>query len=234
MRGDCSHLFFPAFSAFPAANSCFLLSGVQCCSMATDYEAVVRNLLDFYDFEGKRVIDVGAGGGQLIGYARVVRSVLAVDNDAAALKTLGERLRAAALEDKFECRLADFLHVRDGEGADVVLFEFSLHEIPGPAEALAHALELAPDVVVMDHRPDSAWAWFVCEEDKARDAWRAIDERHPHDVVVRTRYVDCEQFFHDFGELAAKVGPRGLSHCGASPGTATAANSGSRCATALR
>jgi 2-polyprenyl-3-methyl-5-hydroxy-6-metoxy-1,4-benzoquinol methylase len=47
--------------------------------MATDIGAIERNLQSFYDFQDKSVIHVGAGGGQLIGYAAITRSVLAID-----------------------------------------------------------------------------------------------------------------------------------------------------------
>ena len=56
--------------------------------MATDIEAVERNLRSFYDFHDKIVVHVGAGGGQLIGYSEIARSVLAVDIDEQALSTL--------------------------------------------------------------------------------------------------------------------------------------------------
>jgi hypothetical protein len=34
--------------------------------VATDVQALIRNLTTFYDFSGKSIIHVGAGGGQLI------------------------------------------------------------------------------------------------------------------------------------------------------------------------
>ena len=39
-------------------------------AMATDITQVSANLLSFYDFRDKVVVSVGAGGGQLIEYAR--------------------------------------------------------------------------------------------------------------------------------------------------------------------
>ena len=56
--------------------------------MATDMAAVLANLLGFYRFDDTIMIAVGAGGGQLAGYGRVARQVIAVDSDGAALAAL--------------------------------------------------------------------------------------------------------------------------------------------------
>jgi len=56
--------------------------------MATDVELVLENLVRFYPFDGKVMISVGAGGGQLAGCGRAARKVIAVDSDAAALGAL--------------------------------------------------------------------------------------------------------------------------------------------------
>src|SRR4029450_1175389 len=55
---------------------------------------------------------------------------------------------------------------------DFVLLEFCLHEMPDPTRALAHARACAPDVLVIDHRPESRWSWYAGEE---RDMPRAGD-----------------------------------------------------------
>jgi len=47
--------------------------------MAADVRAIVANLAEFYDFGSKVVVDVGAGGGQLVEFARPARRVVAVD-----------------------------------------------------------------------------------------------------------------------------------------------------------
>ncbi|MCJ7587638.1 MAG: hypothetical protein MUQ00_07040 [Candidatus Aminicenantes bacterium] len=127
--------------------------------MATDYGKIVEDLLAFYDFRDKTVVAVGAGGGQLIEYGRPARKVIAVDNDALALGKLREKLKAAALEDKFTPVLCDFN--RAAMTGDAVLFEFCLHELPDAAAALRHAKYLAPDVVIFDHGPGSDWAFFT-------------------------------------------------------------------------
>jgi predicted RNA methylase len=124
--------------------------------MATDVAVVLANLLGFYEFDSKTMISVGAGGGQLAGYGRVAQKVIAVDPDGAALAALAERTRALGIEDRFVLVDKDFMAV--SERADVVLFEFCLHEIPDHGGALAHATTLAPDIVVIDHAPGSPWA----------------------------------------------------------------------------
>lgn len=171
--------------------------------MAADYRLMIRNLLEFFDFSGRSVVSVGAGGGQLVEYGRSTGRVTAVDQDPAALDALRERLAQAGLADKFTLVRSDFMGFR--EAADVVLFEFCLHEMPDPTAALAHAMTLAPSVVVMDHWPGSAWAFFVAEEDKARAAWAAVVALRPE----RTVSFEAAQFFKDYQELWQKVHVQG-------------------------
>jgi len=171
--------------------------------LATDYQRIIGNLFDFFDFSGRTVISVGAGGGQLIDYGRPAARVVAVDRDAAALNVLRGRLASAGLIDKFVLVLSDFLGFR--ASADVVLFEFCLHEMPDPFAALAHARTLAPAVVVMDHWPGSEWAFLVAEEDKAAAAWAAVILSEPE----RTISFEASQFFNDYEELWQKVHVQG-------------------------
>lgn len=171
--------------------------------MATDVALVVRNLLDFYPFAGKTVVSVGAGGGQLVEYGREARKVLAVDQDVAALQRLAEVVRAKGLSGSFELVHADFFDV--SARGDVVLFEFSLHEMPDPARALAHARTLAADVVVLDHSPGSDWAFQTVEEEKVRASTVAMRR-----FGVRSeRVFRAEQRFADHAELLAKVSSQG-------------------------
>ena len=41
--------------------------------MATDLHLMIKNLLSFYDFAGRVIISVGAGGGQFIEYGLVAK-----------------------------------------------------------------------------------------------------------------------------------------------------------------
>ena len=171
--------------------------------MATDAGLVVRNLLDFYPFAGKTVVSVGAGGGQLVEYGREARRVVAVDGDAEALRRLADVLAAKGLAERFELVCSD-VHDVTARG-DVVLFEFSLHEVPDAARALAHAKSVARDVVVLDHAPGSEWAWHVVEEEKVRRSAEVMRR-----LGIRAeRLFRGEQRFADHAELLAKVSVQG-------------------------
>jgi hypothetical protein len=171
--------------------------------MATDYKRIILNLFDFFDLSGRVVMAVGAGGGQLIEYGRPAAKVIAVDQDPAALAVLREKLAQAGLADKFDLVCSAFLDFR--EKADVVLFEFCLHEMSDPSAALAHAQTLAPAVVVMDHWPGSEWAFIGAEEEKATEAWASIVSSRPEKVVS----FEASQVFGGFEELWQKVRGQG-------------------------
>ena len=171
--------------------------------MATDVRLVVRNLLEFYPLAGKTVVSVGAGGGQLVEYGRAARRVVAVDGDGEALRRLSGVLVTTGLSERFERICSDVLDVT--VRGDVVLFEFSLHEMPDPERALAHAGTLAPDLVVLDHAPGSEWAWHVVEEEKVKRSAEAMRR-----LGVRAeRLFLGEQRFADHAELLAKVSGQG-------------------------
>jgi ubiquinone/menaquinone biosynthesis C-methylase UbiE len=172
--------------------------------MSTDVAAIVRALLSFHDFTDKTVIAVGAGGGQLATWARAARKVIAVDSDADALSRLAQVVGRLGLADKYEMVPADF-HTLELAHADIVLFEFSLHEIPDPAAALRRAKRLAPDVIVIDHAPGSAWAYYTAEEQKVALEWNAL-ESFP---ARRSRVYEAVQAFNDYSALAEKVRPQG-------------------------
>src|SRR5262245_1489581 len=105
--------------------------------MATDARQIAETLAGFHGFRDRTVIDVGAGGGQLVEYARGARRVHAVDHDVEALARLAGSLRGTGLEDVFLLVERDFLEV--STPADVVLLEFCLHLMPDPGAVLAHA-----------------------------------------------------------------------------------------------
>jgi len=167
--------------------------------MATDIEAVLRNIESCYDFAGKSVIHVGAGGGQFVGYAARARKVLGVDPDPVAVEQLKQVVRARGLQDRFSVLRGDILTV--GERADVVFFEFCLHEIVDPVTALRQAQTLAPEVLVVDPTVDSRWAWYLCETEKAQRGWAAV-ERHP---LALDRTFQGVQRFRDHAELLARI-----------------------------
>ncbi len=167
--------------------------------MATDIGLILKNLLDFYDFGAKTVVAVGAGGGQLAEYARPAQKVVAVDRDAAALKQLRAAAARLGLQERFEYWAGDFAECHCG--GDVLLFEFCLHEMADPAGALAKALNLAPDVLVLDHAPGSPWVYYGAEDEKVVRSWQEAG-RFP---LVRQGSYAAQQRFANYGELFAKV-----------------------------
>jgi predicted RNA methylase len=170
---------------------------------STDVRQIVADLRAFYDFSGRTVVAVGAGGGQLVEYARPARQVIAVDRDPAALGRLLLRLRECGMADKFTLVAKDLLDVH--ARADVVLFEFCLHETAEPGRALAHARALAPDVVVIDHAPGSRWSWYAAEDRGVEACWRAVER-----AVIRTETTaEAYQRFSHHAALRAKLAAQG-------------------------
>jgi hypothetical protein len=163
--------------------------------MATDVEAILKNLVEFYDFGDKTVIAAGAGGGQLAGYGRHARHVIAVDPDELAIRRLADAVAHLGIADRFSY-VTGTLETCDASG-DVVLFEFCLHEMADPASALDHAFNLAPDIVVIDHLASSVWAFHGNEDEKAARSWRAVEAAE----VAERAVFETEQRFRDFEEL---------------------------------
>jgi len=171
--------------------------------VTTDTRQIVANLTAFYDFAGKTVIAVGAGGGQLVEYARSMTRVVAVDKDRAAIDRLAACARESGLAERFVLVPRDFFDVRTP--GDVVLFEFCLHQMADAAGALGRARQLAEDVVVLDHAPSSRWSWIAAEEHLVEEAWRAVDRQH----VRKRREVEAEQRFRDHSELETRLAGQG-------------------------
>jgi ubiquinone/menaquinone biosynthesis C-methylase UbiE len=179
--------------------------------LATDIAPIIESLCRFYDFGGKTVISAGAGGGQFVDFARRTRKIVAVDQDSAALELLKTRVESEGLADSYDFVRSDFNDM-NGRG-DVVLFEFCLHEMPDPFDALRHARTLAPDIVVIDHWPGSEWLYCVVEEDKVQKSTEAMRL-----FGVRSQAVfQAEQLFKNHAELVAKVsiqGPEAVHRAG--------------------
>jgi hypothetical protein len=171
--------------------------------MAADYQQMIQNLRQFYDFSGKVVLAVGAGGGQLVELGRGVRKFIAIDRDPAAIRQLQARIAAQGLQNQVEIVEADFfatsLH------GDVVYFEFCLHEMTDPEKALRHACTLAPEALIFDHLPDSPWAFYGAEEDKIRRSTDVL----AHFGGVRHQTFSTEQHFQDYAQLLQKISCQG-------------------------
>ncbi len=171
--------------------------------MATNYSKLSENLSRFYDFTGKVVLFVGAGGRQLLDPATPVRKLIAIDKDVEALRELEEKIIAKGLQDSVEVFGRSFEEV-ELEG-DVVYFEFCLHEMVDPQQALIHAKSLAPDIVVYDHSPGSEWIYFGAEEDKVARSFAVME----HFGIRRRQAYHSEQRFSNYAELLSRVQPQG-------------------------
>lgn len=164
--------------------------------MATDIHAIVANLLQFFNFENKTIISVGAGGGQFIEYARTARKVYAVDNDKQALDALNKKITTAGLANKFTLIHSEFEQVN--LKGDVVLFEFCLHEMNNATAAITKALAMAPELVICDHLPDSEWAFTTGEDQKVVKSWNGIKSfpwRKYHDYSAVQQFTDYNTLY---------------------------------------
>jgi len=170
--------------------------------------SILAAIASFYDFTGKSVIHVGAGGGQLIAAAAEASEIVAVDSDPEAAARLREAIGRRPWRITPSVVQADFTTLE--ARADVVFFEFCLHEMDDPARMLDHARALAPDVVIIDHAPDSPWAWQATENEKAARSWAAAERAG----ITRTETHATPQRFANHAELVAKVavmGPEAVS-----------------------
>jgi hypothetical protein len=172
--------------------------------MAADYKQMERNFRQFYDFSGKTVIGVGAGGGPFTDLICEARKLIVIDKDPAAIRQWEARIAAEGLKDRVQVVRADF--GATSPRGDVVYFEFCLHEMDDPSHSLRHALTLAPEVLVFDHLPDSEWAFQGAEEDKVRRSTDALADFH----CIRQQAFRTEQRFETYQQLLDKVSPQGV------------------------
>ncbi len=170
--------------------------------MATDYARMSQDLCRFYDFKAKVVLYVGAAGRQLLDPA-IPKKLIAIDKNLEGLAELQKQVVERGLRDFVEVKAVDFDEVT--AQADAVYFEFCLHEMDDPEQALIHARSLAPDLVVYDHSANSEWIYYGAEEFKVR---RSSDAMERFGLRRRQRF-HAEQRFANHAELLAKVGPQG-------------------------
>lgn len=171
--------------------------------MAADYAKLIAELRSFYDFTGKVVLFVGAGGGQLLDPTVKPKKLIAIDQDINALAELERRIAANGMQDYVDILCSRFEDV--ALSGDAVYFEFCLHEMADPLQALAHARSLAPDIVVFDHAPGSEWAFHAAEEDKVCRSAEAM----AHFGIRSAQKLQTPQRFRDHAELLAKVSVQG-------------------------
>jgi ubiquinone/menaquinone biosynthesis C-methylase UbiE len=171
--------------------------------MATDVKKIINNLLNFYNFDDQIILSIGAGGGQFIEYGQNSQHIFAIDNDNKALIKLKKAVQTRQLEDKYTLLNLDFFEVWNK--ADVVFFEFCLHEIKDPKAAINHALILAPNILIIDHWPGSEWSYIVDEKEKTEKSWKVIKTFE----IKKVKHYTSSQFFNDYEELYSKVKSQG-------------------------
>ena len=171
--------------------------------MATDYAKLAENLLHFYDFTGKVVLFVGAGGRQLLSAAAGTKRLIAIDKDVAALAQLRANLVAQGLQNLVEVVAGEFEDFQ--MQVNTVYFEFCFHEMSDPEKALIHAKALAPDIVVYDHSPDSEWIYYGAEEEKVASSSEVMKRFG----IRRRQTFHAEQQFGNYAELLAKLHGQG-------------------------
>ena len=171
--------------------------------MVVDRSKLTANLTRFYDFKGKSVLYVGAGGGQLLGPASGIGRVVAVDSNAKSLGGFRSEAKTkwAGIPIKFVPHNFETVNPK----GNVVYFEFCLHEMPDPRKALDHAHWLAPDIVVIDHLPKSKWIFYGAEETHVLRSTKAAES---FGIRRRERFT-AQQKFKDYEELKARLTEQG-------------------------
>jgi hypothetical protein len=172
-------------------------------TMAADYAKMSDDLRRFYDFSAKTVLFVGAAGKQLLHPSTATRKLIAIDKDVQALEGLRAEIAASGLGNCVEVIGGDFEEVT--VRGDAVYFEFCLHEMADPLQALHHAKSLASDVVVYDHSAGSEWIYYGAEEDKVARSSEVMRQFG----IRRQQAFQGEQRFATYDELYAKVAPQG-------------------------
>jgi predicted RNA methylase len=173
--------------------------------MIKDIQQVIQNLLDFYNFQDKTIISVGAGGGQFIEYARFAKHVFAIDNDKKALNKLKENLSIKGLSEKFTLIHSDFINAN--VKGDVVLFEFCLHEMEQAQKMIEYAKKLAKNIIIADHGVKSEWAYIADEKEKAIASWSYV-LNNPIQKIITYK---AEQYYDDYNQLYEKVKIQGVN-----------------------
>lgn len=164
--------------------------------VAVDRNQLSRDLSRFYDFTGKTVVYVGGGNGQLLNTAGIAYLVAIEEDPRRADKLRASLSGGPGLVEIITARFED---VR--AHGDVVYFEFCLHEMNDPRQALEHARELAPEIIVFDHSAGSEWSFYAAEDEKVRRGAKVVQ----HFGARRRKQFVGEQRFRNYAELAAKL-----------------------------
>lgn len=167
--------------------------------MGADINKIINNLNEFYNLTDKKIIHVGIGKGLFTGYSNLAKKVFAYDNNPDIEKDLLSKLQNENTIDRYVIRISDFSDCKDN--ADLVFFEFCLHEIENPNEALEFAKGISNNILIIDHSKFSKWSYYTLESDKLEKSWSAINNFE----YKKHKAFDEYQFFNDFSELKDKL-----------------------------
>jgi len=82
----------------------------------------------------------------------------------------------ATLTSFYDFRIKSVVHVGAGGGQFVGYASRARHVVAiDPDAVLRHARTLAPETLVVDHVPESQWAWHTAEEEKAARSLAAVE-----------------------------------------------------------
>lgn len=164
---------------------------------------MIDNFVSFFDFKDKTILSVGAGGGQFIMYASYAKHIIAVDSDLESLNILKQKVESLGFSEKFSFIHSEFEDV-DVE-ADLVFFEFCLHEMNSQSYCINKAKSISKDVLIADHGIESRWAYIANEEIKTQQSWSEIEKFN----IRKIRSFITSQYFKNYEELKTKVEVQG-------------------------
>jgi len=168
--------------------------------MATYLDKMKQDIAEFINCSSKSVLIVGAGGGKLFGYTDSAKKVYALDCNNKALDKLKELIPLSEQGNKYELICDYFENVNTK--VDIVIFEFSLHEIPDTYNALKHAKDLAKRVIIAEHAADSEWICLAQEDQNVKKVEEALKR---FEIKKVNEYVTGKEF-RDIDDLKTKLG----------------------------
>jgi hypothetical protein len=97
--------------------------------------------------------------------------------------------------------IQDFYSLDLKEKADLVFFEFCLHEMDDSKRAIEYAKSFANKVVIVDHVPESKWSWYCCETEKISRSWKLMETLD----FQESKQIVAMQTYHSYEELKSKL-----------------------------
>ena len=167
--------------------------------MGINISEIINNLDGFYSLNGKTIIHVGIGSGLFTGYTNSAKKIFAYDNNPTIENILRDKLIKERTLDKYEINITDFFKCKNK--ADVVFFEFCLHEIVNPLKALEFAKTISDDILIIDHAKNSEWSYYTLETEKLQKSRAAISTFK----IKKHCTFDEYQYFGNFNSLKTKL-----------------------------